>query len=208
MTLDRIARLTLTAALALTIALSAAQLNAAGQAAPVQAPLTLGAVTVTVSGTSNIHAYSASTSVARLTTVKLAAGEGDLWDAALAPGGLQAFEIAFPVASLVSAKGDIDSNMHKALKADAHRDIVFRVTRLEAAAVAGTYTAAGVLRVAGVERSITLPLTVARTPAALKVSGELALLMTDFSVTPPKAMMGMLRTDPKVVIRFESVLAR
>ena len=98
--------------------------------------------------------------------------------------------------------------MHKALKAETHPEIAFRVTRLAPAAVAGAFTATGVLRVAGVERSIVLPLTVARTPAVLTVTGEVAVLMTDFGVVPPKAMMGMLRTDPKVVIRFESILSR
>ena len=31
--------------------------------------------------------------------------------------------------------------------------------------------------------------------------------MTDFGITPPKAMLGMLKTDPKVTVTFETVLA-
>jgi hypothetical protein len=31
-----------------------------------------------------------------------------------------------------------------------------------------------------------------------------ALLMTDFGITPPKAMLGMLKTDPKVTVTFEA----
>ena len=30
--------------------------------------------------------------------------------------------------------------------------------------------------------------------------------MTDFGITPPKAMLGMLKTDPKVTVTFETVL--
>jgi len=31
--------------------------------------------------------------------------------------------------------------------------------------------------------------------------------MTDFGIKPPTAMLGMLKTDPKVAITFETVLA-
>jgi hypothetical protein len=38
------------------------------------------------------------------------------------------------------------------------------------------------------------------------VNGAVTLLMTDYGVTPPKAMLGMLKTDPKVTVTFETVL--
>ena len=31
--------------------------------------------------------------------------------------------------------------------------------------------------------------------------------MTDYGITPPKAMLGMLKTDPKVTVTFETVLS-
>jgi hypothetical protein len=43
--------------------------------------------------------------------------------------------------------------------------------------------------------------------AGLNVQGSVELLMTDYGITPPKAMLGMLKTDPKVTITFETVLA-
>jgi hypothetical protein len=33
------------------------------------------------------------------------------------------------------------------------------------------------------------------------------MLMTDYGITPPKAMLGMLKTDPKITVTFEVVLA-
>ena len=62
------------------------------------------------------------------------------------------------------------------------------------------------LTVAGVEKPVTLNLQVRRTAAALAVTGTTDLLMTDYGVTPPKAMMGMLKTNPKVQIKIELVL--
>jgi len=36
--------------------------------------------------------------------------------------------------------------------------------------------------------------------------GALTLLMTDFRIAPPKAMLGMRKTDPKVTVTFETIL--
>ena len=66
--------------------------------------------------------------------------------------------------------------------------------------------AVGLLKIAGVEREVTLTLKTQRTGSTLTVSGQVPLLMTDFGITPPKAMLGMLKTDPKVTVTFETVL--
>jgi hypothetical protein len=39
------------------------------------------------------------------------------------------------------------------------------------------------------------------------VTGQVVLLMTDYGIKPPTAMLGMLKTDPKVTITFETVLS-
>jgi hypothetical protein len=61
----------------------------------------------------------------------------------------------------------------------------------------------GLLIVAGVERETTLQLHVQRKGASLAITGTTDLLMTDYGIQPPKAMLGMLKTDPKVQIRIE-----
>ena len=176
---------------------------AATTPAQAQDGVKVGAARVTINGTSNIHAWTAATTEVKVVRVKAAAAEGDGWDALLAPGGLEAFEIAIPTVSLSAPKKDLDKNMHKAMKAEQHPDVVFRLSRIENGADAAHPRALGVLRIAGVEKEIVLPLVVVREGDALKVSGELPLLMTDYGVVPPKAMMGMLRTDPKVSVKFD-----
>ena len=61
--------------------------------------------------------------------------------------------------------------------------------------------------IAGVEKEVTIDLQVERTGTRLAVTGATDLLMTDFGVTPPKAMLGMLKTDPKVRIHLDLVIA-
>ena len=180
---------------------------AAGAQSP--RPLTIDTARITIAGTSNIHAYSASTTVVRVTRASLSAAAAgpSIWDAVSQPGAIEAFEVAIPAAQLTSPKEGLDKNMHKALKVQEHPDITFRLTRLEAGASAGVMKALGVLRIAGVERDVVLDLTTERREATFTVRGKLDLLMTDYGIKPPTAMLGMLKTDPKVTVTFQTVLA-
>ena len=192
-----------------TFCLAAGTAAVTGQeAAPM--PLALDTARITIEGTSNIHAYTASTTTARLTRVQLAAGVAgpDFWASVTRLGALETFEIAIPAATLTSPKKGLDKNMHKALNVEQHADITFRLLRLEPGTGApGALRAVGVLQIAGVEREITLDLAIERGDGTLSVTGEVRLLMTDFGIKPPKAMLGMLRTDPKVTVTLEAVFA-
>jgi polyisoprenoid-binding protein YceI len=185
----------------LACALGAA-LNAAGST---PAPLSLASARVSLDGTSSLHAFTASTTDVRVTAMDLAGTpNGDLLDYVLQPGGLKGFEVSIPAASLSSPKDGIDKNMHKALKVEEHPHIRFRLLALEPAA--GAHRATGLLTIAGVEKEVVLTLQVQRKGSTLEVTGATDLLMTDFGVKPPKAMLGMIRTDPKLHIRIELVL--
>ena len=167
--------------------------------------LTLTSAKVSIDGTSNIHPYTASTTDVRVTTIDIAgspANDGLAY--VLQPGALKAFEVVILAASLKSDKGDIDKNMHKALKARQFTEITFRLRSLEAADAG--YRGIGTLTIAGVEKEVVLNLQVERKGAALAVTGGTDLLMTDYNIVPPKAMLGMLKTNPKVQIKVELLL--
>ena len=172
----------------------------------VSSPLRLVSSRVSIAGTSNIHPYTASTTTTRLVKLQVANGVigPNVWDAIVKPGALEAFEIAIPAATLSSPKEGLDKNMHKALKVAEHPEIAFKLARLEAAGN-GDLRGIGTLKIAGVEREVTLALKTTRTSATLTIAGEVDLLMTDFGIAPPKAMLGMLKTDPKVTVTFETV---
>ncbi len=168
-------------------------------------PITVGTSKVTIAGTTNVHDYSVATSVVKLARVQLTSPCAN-WDDVLKAGALQAFEIAIPALSLKSGDEGLDKNMYKALKTQANADITFRVNTLEPGA-AGALKAAGTLKIAGVEKPVTLNVTTERQGAALVVKGSLPILMTDYGITPPKAMLGMLKTDPKIVVSFTTALS-
>ena len=190
------------------LAIAAVAGAAAGLDAQGGRPLALNAARVTIAGTSNIHEYTASTTSARVTRVAVSAATAgaSFWDDLVKPGALEAFEIAVPAAQLSSPKEGLDKNMHKALKVTEHPDITFRLTALEPGANAGALNARGILSIAGVERDVVLDLTTERHDASLTVKGKVTLLMTDYGIKPPTAMLGMLKTDPNVTVTFETVL--
>jgi polyisoprenoid-binding protein YceI len=179
---------------------------AVAPAAQVKPRLAIDAGRVSIAGTSNIHAYTASTTTVRVTKATFAPTLATAnWDEIVKPGALESFEIAIAAASLSSPKEGLDKNMHKALKVQEHPQIVFALTRLEPATGAAL-KGIGKLRIAGVEREVTLPLTTERRDGALVVKGELPILMPDYGIKPPTALLGMLKTDPKVTVTFEVVL--
>ena len=182
---------------------------ALGPIAGAQAPLAVGSARVTISGTSNIHAYTASTATVNITRAQLAATAAgpDVWANVLKPGAVETFEIAIPAATLTSPREGLDKNMHKALLVKEHQDITFRLLRFEPrAGTPDALRAIGVLKVAGVEREVTLDISTERKGSTLSVQGQVQLLMTDFGIKPPTAMLGMLKTDPKVSVAFEVAL--
>jgi polyisoprenoid-binding protein YceI len=168
------------------------------------APLTLSSASVSIAGTSNIHEYSATAKDVRMTRLAIASGVSG---AAILdnPAAVEAFEIVVRAASLTSPKEGLDKNMHKALKVTEFPEIVFRLNKLEGKGAA--LKAIGVLKIAGVEKDVTFDAKAAATATTLTVSGQVPLLMTDYGIAPPKAMMGMLKTDPKITVKFETVLA-
>ncbi len=190
-------------ALALTVAAAAPRAAADSNAR-------LQTARVAISGTSNVHPYTAETSAVRVTRLQLREGaEWARWDALTDPGVLEAFDISIAAASLSSPKGDgLNKNMHKALKATEYADITFRLKRLESQPGApGALRAVGLLQIAGVEREIALDVVAQQASGAISIKGDAHLLMTDFGITPPKAMLGMLTTDPHVAVHFETVVA-
>ena len=184
--------------------------GAFGVAARAQAPLAIDSARITVSGTSNIHAYTASTATVRVTRSQVASALAgpDFWTELLKPSAIEAFEVAIPAAMLTSPKEGLDKNMHKALKVQDYADITFRLLRFDTANKPdGCARAIGMLRIAGVEKEVAIDVTTKRQGSTLSVQGSIDMLMTDYGIKPPTAMLGMLKTDPKVSVTFETVLA-
>jgi polyisoprenoid-binding protein YceI len=65
----------------------------------------------------------------------------------------------------------------------------------------------GTLRVAGRERSVRVPIELERLrDGTLRARGALPILMTDYGITPPSAFFGVLRTENRIVVKFDLLI--
>ena len=155
------------------------------------------ASTIRVEGTSNVHAW-------RLATSTFAS---DIEMAAPVRAGstVEAVTLTIPVTSLKSGKGGLDKNTYKALNAEKHPNITFRLTSYVSELRNGAFaaTVAGLLTVNGVEKPVTLDATISGESETLRAVGFTTFRMTDFGVKPVTALLGTIRTGDEVTITFD-----
>ena len=113
--------------------------------------------------------------------------------------------LTFSVDRLDCGNGTMNRHMRKALNADTHRTITFRLTGYElipGTPVAGTLR--GTLALNGVTKPISLRAQFSPAPGGgLRVAGSYALTMTEWQVTPPTLMLGTLTVGPVVTVQFD-----
>jgi len=125
----------------------------------------------------------------------------------VASTSLKKVQVKVPVRNLKCGNGKMDSNLYKALKADDAPEISYILATFDVVPGAEkdsfTVKAVGALTVAGTEKTVNMDVTAARLPdGGVRAEGALALLMTDFGVKPPTALLGTLRTDNKITVKF------
>lgn len=152
---------------------------------------------ITVEGTSNVHAWHLTTRTFT-SSIEMAAPVS-------AGSTVEAVTLSIPVTSLKSGKGGLDKNTYKALNAEQHPTITFRLTSYAAEPKAGAFEAkvGGLLKVNGVEKDVVLLATISGEPDALRAVGTTKFNMTDFGVKPVTALMGTIRTGNEVTIKFD-----
>ena len=178
----------------------------AGNDAAVGSNVSVASATLSLSGTSTMHPYTVTTKSLKVVTATATSADVQ---GLLQPGAVQGFELQIPVNTFTSDRDGLTKQMFKAMKADKHPTITFRLGSytVEAAAGGATIKPTGTLTVAGVERPIDLLLEVKEEAGRLHVRGTRDLLMTEFGIKPPTMFMGMLKTADKVTVTFELQLA-
>ena len=140
-----------------------------------------------------------------------AASYNDASESAIAR--LRRVQVRVPTYALTCGRSQMDNIMYKALRVDdepACRQIVGRFE-----VVPGpngpdhSLVMQGTLRVAGQERPVRVPVVVQlQRDGSLRAQGALPILMTDYGITPPTALFGVLRTDNRIVVKFDLLVDR
>lgn len=116
--------------------------------------------------------------------------------------------ITIPVEMLDCDNGTMNGHMKKALKADEHETISYRLDAFEVTAEGeeGQVEMTGWLTIAGQELPIAFPAAIALTDdGAIRLQGQVELDMTEFGVKPPRLMLGTLKVHDQVTVHFDVV---
>ncbi|HKQ56983.1 MAG TPA: YceI family protein [Candidatus Eisenbacteria bacterium] len=123
--------------------------------------------------------------------------------------GVTGMDVVIQVTGMKSGKEGLDKNMYKALLAEKHPEIRFRMAGYEVGAVTDTVTridVKGTLTVAGVDQEIAMAASMRRHGDAMRMTCDVPLLMTQFGVKPPKMMLGTIKTSDKVTVHFDLMI--
>jgi polyisoprenoid-binding protein YceI len=157
---------------------------------------------ITVSGTSNVHDWKCSTStIGAAITVRPAAGE--------LASRVESISLKIPVKSLDCGIGQMNTNLAKAMHADKHPTIGFRMNSYSArAAGGGAYQATvnGSLTINGVTRPVTMNTTAQpNANGSVRAVGSTSFSTRTFGVEPVKALLGTIKTGENVTIQIAIV---
>ncbi len=159
---------------------------------------------IVIEGRSNVHAWTCATSSfeATATAPDLPATESG--------SKLTALSLSIPVKSIDCGHGDMNRNLQKAMHADEHQTVTFRMTSYEAARKGDSYDAVlrGTLTINGVDKPVDVRASVTPTASGAEVVGSTPVKTTDYNVQAVKVMLGTLRTSPDVTITFRLTAVR
>jgi polyisoprenoid-binding protein YceI len=118
-------------------------------------------------------------------------------------------ELIVPVESFDCGKARMNRDMYEALKASSHPEIGFLLDGVEVVdsnpdGDEYNLRATGRLSLAGEERQVTLSVRGTNLPdGRLRATGAVDLLMSDFGITPPSALLGLVRARDQITVAFE-----
>jgi polyisoprenoid-binding protein YceI len=156
---------------------------------------------VTIHGTSNLHAWDEK--------VQKVSGNGTInWNKD-GSFDLSGISIKMDVHSIKSDMGSVmDNNTYKALKADAHPQIVFTLLGQAKSILPNAnnkiITVNGNLSIAGVTRFVEMKAKVnMQGKSKLIFEGSQPISMSDYGISAPTALFGTLKTGNDITINFK-----
>lgn len=152
-----------------------------------------------VNGTSNVHDW----------TIEAKAMSGKA-SVTLDAGDLKAIkslDFSVEVEQLKSGKSGMDKNTFKALKSTSHKNISFKLVKVVKITTISdnnyTVETQGDLTIAGVTKRINQSFTTKLIGKKMVFTGKQKIDMTVYSVEPPKALMGTIKTGKDVTVDFK-----
>ena len=117
--------------------------------------------------------------------------------------------VLVPVKALDCGHGPMNRDLRNALDADDHPAIRFELDDaqvMDETAEGYQLRASGRLHIAGTTRPVAVVLQGERLASgALRATGQVPLRMTDFGIAPPTALLGLVKAQDDILVRFDLV---
>ncbi len=150
--------------------------------------------TMMVTGTSSVHDWESD--------VESFSGTATITSAENVIESIDLLKVDVVAESVKSGKRIMDNKTKDALDVENNPTITFAFTDVEEV-TANSVTVAGKLTLAGVTKDITLTGEYAyNTDGSLWITGSQPVVMSDYGIKPPTAMMGALKTGDEVNVEF------
>ena len=120
------------------------------------------------------------------------------------PNGLQSVTVTVQVQEFECPEEQMNEHLQEAMESPEHPQIVFELREYGLAGSAAE--ASGSITIHGVTRPITLEIQLIESADGVRGVGRTEVDMTEFGVTPPSVMLGLLNVGEVVTIDFDAPL--
>jgi polyisoprenoid-binding protein YceI len=150
---------------------------------------------MTIYGTTNVHNFDMKATQASGSLVMVNAKQA------------KSLEIEIPVKGLKSNEKLMDTKTYEAFNAEKNPKITFKSTDVNSLSVNGSdinVSISGNMTIAGVTKKVTL-VSVGKVvkPGVYEFKGSIALKMTDYKMSPPTAMLGMMKVGDAITLKYD-----
>lgn len=157
-----------------------------------------------IDGTANIRDWD---SEVKKIDAEVVLKEFDLSDlSSLTAEHFKTLKLNMPVSDIESDSRRLTRNLQDYLKGDDHPYIKFNLKSIENVEAednnSAVVTAIGVINAAGVDHEVTMTVNASVNSGTVTFSGTQDLLMTDFGIDPPTAVMGTVRARDEIQIIY------
>ena len=173
-----------------------------GQTSGQEYTLSNAASELTVFGTSNLHDWDVN---AETQSGKLVLDASDQLQ-------IKHLKVVVTAESLKSGRGGMDKNTYKALNTSKPKSIILEMNNVSTNSDLGNgsyrVSSVGDLTIAGVTKKTEIEFIMELSSNTVNLKGKKILKMTDYGVTPPKALLGTITTGDEISINFNTILKK
>jgi len=160
--------------------------------------------TMRIDGTSNVRGWNC--------TVENYNGSFTVQESANTLTGISAITVTVPISAIECGNGTMNTKLRETLKQDEHPNIRFTLTNATVNAGQGeafTVASTGNLSIAGVTNALQMNVQgQALANGRYRFTGSAPVLMTQFGMRPPTALMGSMRVGDRVTVQFDVTVGR